>query len=437
MSNLNELREQAAALARRASEAITPYPVGVEIPQDVGDEARRLLAESKALGEQIRTAQSADTLRQEVNETYRLHWQGVGPRSLDPQSTPTAPEGFSHFGEFLSSIYAATKLGRRDRRLVVESAIPEFAKDLEEGTGSAGGFLVPEEYRATLLQKAGEGAIVRPRATIIPMARRQVNIPAIDYTISGTGKTAFFGGVRAYWTEESGRKEETEPAFRKIQLVAHKLAGYTPVEDELIEDAAITLAPLLTTLFGGAVRWHEDYAFLTGDGVAKPLGVLNAGVTIQVTRQGAGAFVYQDAVNMVAQLQPGANPIWVMAQSVMPQLFTLQDMNGNYIWVPAHGVAGAAAPAPGTLLGYPIYFTEKLPTLGTTGDVMLADFSYYLIGDRKALTIAYSTEYLFRYDETAWRFVQRVDGQPWLNVPVQLQDGTNISPFIILGAYGP
>jgi len=434
--NPTEMRERAATLARRASEALAPYPAGTEVPQDVGDEVRRLLAESKDLGEQVRKAQEFATLRQDVEDTYKLHWQGIGPRSPDPQTAPTPKEDFVNFGDFLRSIYASTRFNKRDRRLIPEGAIPDFAKDLEEGTGSAGGFLVPEEYRATLLQKAGEGAIVRPRATIIPMGRRQVNIPAIDYTISGTGKTAFFGGVRAYWTEESAVKTETQPAFRKVQLVAHKLAGYTPVEDELIEDAAITLAPLLTTLFGGAVRWHEDYEFLQGDGVAKPLGVTNAGVTIVVTRQGANTFVYQDAVNMIAQLQPGANPIWVMAQSVMPQLFTFQDPNGNYIWVPAHGVAGAAAPAPGTLLGYPIFFTEKLPALGTTGDVMLADFSYYLLGDRKALTIAYSTEYLFPYDETAWRFVQRVDGQPWLNAPITLQEGTQISPFLVLGAYG-
>jgi len=431
--DLKEMREQAATLARRAKERIAGYAEG-EIPEDVATEVNGLLAQVKDLNEKIAKHGAGDELRRQVNDSYDLHWQGQGSRIREPAGKP-ADEKFGHFGEFLTAVYGAWKLGRRDRRLQVESVIPEFKKDLEEGTGSAGGFLVPVEFRTDLLTKAGEGAIVRPRATVIPMARRQVDIPAIDYTQHGDKKTAFFGGVRAYWTEESASKTETEPKFRKVQLVAHKLAGYTQVEEELIEDAAITLAPLLTTLFGGAVRWHEDYTFLQGDGVGKPLGVINAPATIVVTRQVGGQFGWIDIVNMVAQLQPGATPVWVMAQSVLPQLYQLQDPNGNYIWVPAHGVAGAASPAPGTLLGYPVIFTEKLPALGVTGDVLLADFFYYLIGDRRALTIAYSTEYLFRYDETAWRFTSRVDGQPWLNAPVTLQEGTTISPFVILGVY--
>jgi len=436
--DIKEMRERAAALARRCKELLAPYAEG-EIPADVGTEVEQLLAEIKDLNGKIAQHSGDDELRRRVAEVHDLHWQGQGPRTPEPLAPigAQADGRFVNFGEFLSRVYVSTKYQRRDPRLVLESVIPEYEKDMAEGAGATGGFLVPEEYRAQLLTKAGEGAIVRPRAFVLPMKRRQMNIPAIDYTQSGTGKTAFYGGVVAYWTEESGRKTDTEAKFRKLQLIAWKLAGYTPVEDELIEDAAITLAPLLTFLFGGAVRWHEDYAFLTGDAVGKPLGVLNAPATIVVTRQAANQFQWLDAVNMEAQLQPGAVPVWVMAVSVKPQLYTMTDPNGNYIWHPAHGVAGAAGSAPGTLLGYPIIWTEKLPTLGTTGDVMLADFSYYVIGDRKALTIAYSTEYLFPYDETAWRFVQRVDGKPWLNAPVTLQDGTNVSPFLMLGAYSP
>ena len=66
----------------------------------------------------------------------------------------------------------------------------------------------------------------------------------------------------------------------------------------------------------------------------------------------------------------------------------------------------------------------------------LADFRYYLIGDRQATTIE-STPYTdqWKYDLTSWRAVHRVDGQPWLSAPLTYQDGTvQVSPFVILGA---
>ena len=115
----------------------------------------------------------------------------------------------------------------------------------------------------------------------------------------------------------------------------------------------------------------------------------------------------------------------------MTQLMNLNGPAGNasYFWQP-----NARDGMPGTLMGYGIDYTEKLPTLGTSGDLLLADWSYYLIGDRQATTIDSSMHFRFRNDLTAWRAVHRVDGQPWLSAPLTLADGvTQISPFVILG----
>ena len=78
-----------------------------------------------------------------------------------------------------------------------------------------------------------------------------------------------------------------------------------------------------------------------------------------------------------------------------------------------------------------------MPNLGQPGDVLLADWKYYLIGDRQATTLASSTHFRFRSDLTAWRAVHRVDGKPWLSEPITLADGVDqISPFVILGGGG-
>ena len=82
-----------------------------------------------------------------------------------------------------------------------------------------------------------------------------------------------------------------------------------------------------------------------------------------------------------------------------------------------------------------MYVTEKLPALNTAGDILLVDPTYYLIGDRSGVAIAYSEHYKFVNDQGTWRFVKRVDGQPWVNAAITLQDGTRtVSPFVALAA---
>jgi HK97 family phage major capsid protein len=93
---------------------------------------------------------------------------------------------------------------------------------------------------------------------------------------------------------------------------------------------------------------------------------------------------------------------------------------------------GLTTTPPATLLGRPIYFTEKCKALGTAGDIILADLSYYLIGDRQKLTMATSQHVRFTTDETAWRFVERVDGQPWVDAKFQPANGSTLSPFVTL-----
>src|SRR5205085_951740 len=110
-----------------------------------------------------------------------------------------------------------------------------------------------------------------------PMTSRTTQIPFLDQTTApSAGNSAFLGGVVANWVAEAGTLTETEPTFRMMELVAHKLAGYTLASTEQMDDSAIGLEQLLKTLFAKAINWYEDYAFLRGNGVGKPLGIQNS-----------------------------------------------------------------------------------------------------------------------------------------------------------------
>ena len=305
------------------------------------------------------------------------------------------------------------------------------SKQLVEAIGASGGFLVPPEYLANLIFGEWEENIIRGRAVVIPMRRRQVNVPVLDQTGTTAGQPHQYGGVVAQWTPEATSKPRSEPEFRQIELVAHLLALYAEASKELLMDSAIGMESLLGRLFSGALNWEADYAFLRGTGVGQPLGVLNAAATFVQPRFAAGTVSPQDFANMLGHFQ-GTNPIWHMSRQVLPTLLQLAGPAGNpsYIFMPGSFVSQA----PDTLFGIPIQWTEKLPALGVQGDVLLADWGWYYIGDRENVTIDVSTHYRFRYNLTAWRAEARLDGQPMLSQPWTLADGTwQVSPFVILG----
>jgi HK97 family phage major capsid protein len=355
---------------------------------------------------------------------------GNGPSEFNIKDRRIHGSDFKDGGEFLYASWLASIGRKRDPRLAYfrekDESPGHEKKQMVESVGASGGFLVPTEYLAQL-QAVGPGdAIVRPRATKIRMRRRAIDIPVLNQTGTTAGIPHWYGGMIFYWAEEASEKTLTTASFKKVTLVAHKLIGYTRASDELLDDAAISLSDFISGPMGfvGGCTWHEDYTFLQGTGAGQPLGVINAGATITVNRAGANAISYADLVNMLEAFLPSANGVWVANQSVMSNLMTMQDASGgaagtgSYIW------GSAADGVPARLLGLPIIFTEKVPRIGTAGDIGLYDFKYYLLGDRQATTVESTKFDKWAYDQTSWRVVHRVDGQPWLSTYLTYQDGT-------------
>jgi HK97 family phage major capsid protein len=305
---------------------------------------------------------------------------------------------------------------------------------MAEGSGSTGGYVVPPEFYQGLMQVVAEQTFFRKRAFVQPMASATLMFPYLDITtVQSAGVSPFFGGVQMSWTEEAQTRTETEPQFKMMELKAHELSGYAVSSNVLLQDAGIGLEKFLMTLFGQAVGWFEEYAFLQGNGVGKPLGVLNAPAAISVNRQTGSKVQFADVATMLSKLLPISQrrAIWVVHPYVIAQLVQLADPGGRIIWVPNSG--GLQDYVPGTLFGLPVITSEKVPTLGTKGDCDLIDPQLYVIGDRMQIEIVASEHVNFLKNQMTWRVVERVDGQPWLEKPITLQDGSStVSPFVIL-----
>ncbi len=335
-------------------------------------------------------------------------------------------EGTKNFGDFLLAV----------RRKDVKYLHKEFKSTMIEGEGTLGGFLVPAGFRADLLKLMGEQAIVRPRASVIPAGGIPKNqIPALVQTGGPTaaGDPVWFGGLHMHWTEEGGTKSETNPEFEMIDVAVHEISGYTQVSNALSKDssaAGLSVVALLQMLFASAFAWQEDYVFLRGNGVAKPLGILNSPALISVARDTANDIKYVDVVKMFASFM-GERGVWLVSRGTpVEKLAQMEDSEGHLVWQP-----NAAAPMQNTLLGYPVIVTEKTPAINTPGDIGLYDFSKYLIYDMAEFAIDFSEHYAFINNKGTWRCSERIDGRAWLKSYITLTDGsTTVSPFVTLAA---
>lgn len=315
----------------------------------------------------------------------------------------------------------------------------KIVREIRNAAGSTvpsdGGFLIPEILRSDILQLALEGAVVRPYATVIPMDSLTVPIPAVDET---SRVNNIFGGIQFYWTAEGGAGVDTSAKFAQINLVAKKLFGYSGIPNELLADAAAFVA-WFGQAFPSAYGWFEDVALLTGDGTDKPLGVLAAGNAgaVQYPRNTGSEILYDDIVHMFSRMYPASlrNSRWVANISTFTALAELSfTPAGGSVPVPVMLWQMNAIGEPvATLLGRPIEWTEKNSQLGTEGDLALVDFSQYLIGDRQAMSLESSNDYLFGTDKTAFRILGRIDGQPWLRSAITPHSGgPTLSPYVIL-----
>jgi HK97 family phage major capsid protein len=341
-----------------------------------------------------------------------------------------------NFGDFCLAIATGNRkrLEEEYRSFPVDDQGMRVKAVLAESSGVTGGYVVPPEFYQQLLAIVAENTFIRPRAFVQPMASATLQFPYLDITtVQSAGVSPFFGGVQMYWTEEAQTRTETEPQFKMMELKAHELSGYSVSSNVLLADAAFGLEKFLFTLFGQAIAWFEEYAFLQGNGVGKPVGMLTAPVTLTKTRDNANQISYNDVATMLSKLLPMSwnRAIWLFSPSCVPQLLQLKDGANRAIFI---SIDQGAVKAPvWKLLGLAAIVTEKLPALGTKGDLMLVDPALYVIGDRMQVEIAASEHVNFLKNQMTWRVVERVDGQPWLEKAITLQDATTqISPFVAL-----
>jgi len=344
-----------------------------------------------------------------------------------------AKKPYVSFGEQLMDVIkAANNDGDAIARLMEVKAT-----GLSEGIAADGGFLVQTDFSTELLKKVHDTGVLAARCRRIPISSNSnaLKIPYIAETSRADGSR--WGGVLAYWLNEAGSKTPSDPEFGRLELSLKKLIGLCYATDELLQDAA-ALESIISQAFSEEFGFKIDDAIVNGTGAGQPLGILNAACLVTVAKevgQPNTTIVYDNVLKMWSRMwaKSRANAVWLINQDIEPQLNKMNmavGTGGVPVWLPA---GGASANPYSILFGRPVIPIEQCQTLGTKGDIYLADFSQYIVAEKGGMQAASSIHVKFTYDETCFRFVYRVDGRPWWAAALTPFKGTNTqSPFITL-----
>ena len=299
-----------------------------------------------------------------------------------------------------------------------------------------GGFLIPPEFSTALLSAMSEAGELAPKCQNFPI-NNNLSLPFVNNT---TQATSWTGGVLIYKQAEGVAKTASLPQFAKAELHLHKMTAVIYTTDELLSDSPIALQTFLTTMVSTEMALTKDEDIVNGSGAGECLGLMNAPCLISVTKetdQPADTIVTENVLKMASRMYAPSyrNSVWLISQDSMPQIGVLSLTVGTG-GAPVF-IADIKNPLGSSLLGRPILWSPHCQTIGTTGDIILADFSQYITTTKQGMgmDIATSIHIKFLEDETAFRFVVRFDGQPWwASARTPKHGNSTVSPFVSLAS---
>jgi len=289
-------------------------------------------------------------------------------------------------------------------------------KALSEGTNANGGFLVPEEFAAEVNRVVEDFGLIAKLARKFPMNTDTLNVPRLA------------SSVTIYYPGEATAGTGSQPVFENVQLLSKTAVGITPMSNELLADANVSVVDLLTELFAEAIAGELDKQGLVGSG-APFTGVLSdTGVTIVTAATGNSTFTLcstpDNMRDLISNVKPWAlqgagfvmhRTIWAFLQKAKA------STSGDYFGSAVNPVLSANAnqdfptAQAGTLWGYPVYLSDKMPstTAISTKYVIFGNLKHIYVGMRQEMGVSVSSEgviggvSLFETNQSAVRVITR------------------------------
>jgi HK97 family phage major capsid protein len=358
---------------------------------------------------------------------------------LEEQAKAAAPKKspklFNTLGEQVQAAAAALTGGPVDPRLLeVNAAIT--------GAGTAplqdGGFLIQTQFADQIWQNVAEVGQLAPRCMKLQIGAGFNAIEIIKIKDQSRADGARWGGVQVYRAVEAGTVDPTKIKFDKVRIESSKMMALAYFTKELLRDASAVESLTRQAITEEFSVVLDEEIFDGNGGNGKCLGFMNSGSKISISKeanQPANTIVPQNIVKMYARCFPRfrANAAWFYNVDIEPQLHLMTlpiGTAGVPVFLPPSGLVSAPN---GMLYGKPLIPVETAETLGTEGDLVLADLSQYALVEKEGLSIAKSEHVRFLNDEVVFRFTKEVNGQPKYDEAITPKKGSNtLSAFVTL-----
>ena len=252
-------------------------------------------------------------------------------------------------------------------------------KALQTTVEADGGYAVPEELDRSIIELLRDESPMRSVCN-------QITVSTPDYK-----RLVNLGGAGSGWVGETAARPATgTPTLAQISAFMGEIYANPQATQTSLDDMFFDAEGWLSAEVAREFAEQEGLAFLTGDGVNKPKGLLayamstdndaaRAFGTLQKVHSGvAGDFTADDLIKLVYTLRKGfrAGASWMMPNTTVFKIRTMKDAEGNYLWRP-----GLEAGQPSLILGYGITENEDMPEVA-------ADANAIAFGDfRRAYTI--------------------------------------------------
>lgn len=428
--------ERLTALRARSAELLADSQAIIDAAdadngRDLSDEEIATIeaneTEVKKLGPQIKAREAAIAASNGRKSSAEPPPAGGGKQpaltAVRTRGSDPTKHGFLSFGEFAKTVQNAM-ISNPDPKAVerLRNAASTYGN---EGVGAEGGFLVPPDFATAIWQKAQEEESLLSRCAQLQTGTNSLTIPKDETTPWQSS-----GGIQVYWEGEASTIPASKPLFEQSTLRLLKLTALVPITDEALEDA-VGLESWLRAKAPAKMTAKINTAIISGNGVGMPLGILNAGSLITVSKesgpQTADTIVFPNITKMWARMYGPwrRNAVWLINQDIEPQLNALAFLASAASPVPAYMPAGGLSVSPyATLMGRPVVPVEACSTLGDLGDIILVDLNQYWALTKGGVRQDTSIHLYFDQAITTFRFIFRLNGMPAWSAAITPQNGT-------------
>ncbi|AQS52543.1 hypothetical protein BW727_100133 [Jeotgalibaca dankookensis] len=270
----------------------------------------------------------------------------------------------------------------------------EIYSEMSNMKDSTGSYPAPYEFMHSYTPALEKENVFRRIGTVVKTTSPEGKI----FASTSTGK--------AEWLSEGVAIPESNDTINQFTLNSYKLASLTRLKHTFVTDNKFDIEKYLKNEFARRFGREEENAFLNGDGVDAPTGILHPteGAEVGVTAAGTDAITYDEVIKLYFSLGKHyrRNAVWIINDETALYLRTLKDSSGNYLWNHSDN----------TILGKPVEYSNYMPGMESGNKaIAFGDFSFFWIVDRQSLSVKVLKEKYILEGQIGYASYERLDAK--------------------------